>query len=212
MKPIFCGLFVWAFFQHSTLKAHPVGYGNSLSLISYNSQYKNRYIIHYSPTYWWSYGIENSIDSDKKIILPRLGFLAKRWNSADTQANIYFFAGLGTIEWDLGRGRDRGLYHVGTQWDWESRRYFVMARYSRYEGDDLLEENYTGRLGFAPYLAKYDELNTWFMLQASEESRSSNQRFSILPLIRMFYKNILWEVGSDTRQNWHFNFSIRQFI
>ena len=204
-------LLIFVFFPQY-IKAHPVGYAGSLSLMSYNNHHKGRHIVHYSPTYWWSYGIETTTSADKKIILPRLGLLAKRWNNIDDQANLYFFGGQGYIDWGKNQDRKRGLYHIGTQLDWETRRYFAMVKYSRYDGSSLLEEDYTARLGFAPYLAEYKELNTWFMLQASEKPHLANQRFSLMPLIRMFYKNILWELGSDHRQNWHFNFSIRQFI
>ncbi len=211
MKKSTLVLLIFCFFQQYT-KAHPVGYAGSLSLISYNNHHKGRHIIHYSPAYWWSYGVETITSADKKVILPRLGLLAKRWNSIDNQANLYFFGGRGYIDWKQAQGREKTMHHMGTQLDWESRKYFTMIKYSRYEDSVLVEENYTARLGFAPYLAEYDELNTWFMLQASEQHRLTEQRFSLMPLIRMFYKNILWELGSDNRQNWHFNFSIRQFI
>ncbi len=194
------------------LQAHPVSYGRSLSLTSHNNKNRSHNTIHYSPTYWWSYGVEVHSDRETKIFLPRVGFLVKRWNGDDYQANIYAFGGYGYIDWDQSQGKKSDVYRVGTQLDWETRKIFTLAKYARYEGTDFLKENYMVRLGFAPYLAKYNELNTWLMLQLSHQPHSQMSQTSVTPLIRMFYKNVLWEFGASTSGNWLVNFTIRQFI
>ena len=70
---------------------------------------------------------------------------------------------------------------------------------------------YSLRVGHAPYLAEYDELNIWLMLQYMNHPRGLNRHMTT-PIVRMFYKNVLWELGVSTDGTFIINFAIRQFI
>jgi hypothetical protein len=65
------------------------------------------------------------------------------------------------------------------------------------------------RIGIAPYLANYNDLNTWIMFQVDHHP-SKHDHFVATPLIRFFYKTYLLEVGYSSDQhvmvNWTMQF------
>lgn len=198
-----------AIFANSIL-AHPTSYSGSLSLMSMNTGHKRMNTIHYSPTYWSSIGVTAISNDTADIYYPRVGLLAKRWNGDNYQANIYLTGGYGKLNYkDLKRNED--VYNASIQGDWENRKYFIMGKYNRLEGDQYLDDMYTLKVGYAPYLAEYNELNIWFMLQQMNHPRDANKHMTI-PMVRMFYKNVLWELGASTDGSFLINFAIREFI
>ena len=82
--------------------------------------------------------------------------------------------------------------------DWESREHYVMARAKKfvYEGNDRY--SYLARYGFAPFIAGMDQLQTWMILQAMYVEEQSKEVI-LTPMIRFFYKIVLWEIGHSTR-------------
>ena len=92
--------------------------------------------------------------------------------------------------------------------DWESRRYYVSGKYqvirlSRNEPIDYARF----RVGIAPYLADYKELQSWFMVQV-ERQPEYFQTIQVTPMVRCFYRNVLWELGASTTGNWMLNFMV----
>ena len=200
-----------SFLLHTTF-AHPVSYGKSLSLISKSGKDKRENVIHYSPTFRYSLGAKQLSKDRAEATILRAGLLLKRWNTPHSQANIYSTFGVGKLKSKSSLLSDQGLYSGHIHADWESRRYFVMGMYERYEGsDNFLDDEYTFKLGFAPYLAEYDELNIWLMFKQTYMPRDKD-RFRSTPLLRMYYKNVLWELGAPTDDGVMFNFSVRLFI
>jgi len=195
----------------SSLWAHPTSYEGSLSLISMNNEKKRTNTIHYSPTYWSSFGVTSMHNDEADFYFPRAGFLLKRWNQKDSQGNIYAFGGYGKAKWKTELGQKDTVMNFGTQADWEDRQYFIMGKYSRTENSEYLDDMYMARIGFAPYVASYKELNAWLMLQFMYHPRDEDKSI-VTPLVRMFYKNVLWEFGASTKGAWMLNFSIRQFL
>ena len=63
-------------------------------------------------------------------------------------------------------------------------------------------------MGLAPYLANFDELNSWILLRVRANDTDFRDPVTIV-MIRFFYKNFLWEVGQDFNGNSHLNFMIR---
>jgi hypothetical protein len=62
---------------------------------------------------------------------------------------------------------------------------------TEFETQRLPLHNTKLRLGFAPYLAEFDELSFWLIL----EDRKSTEQSSVFPILRFYYRNALWEVG-----------------
>lgn len=185
--------------------AHPVAYEGAYSYMGFFGPKSNENTLVYSPRYWLGTGIKHVRAQDKKWTNAHLGFLLKRWNELDSQGNVYLFTGPGIYEY---QGHQSYFTRMGAQADWESRRFYTMARYSRAQWNDGDFEDYQTRLGFAPYLANYEELNSWGILQF-QYTPDLNKKVTITPTLRMFYKNVLWEVGSSLDGNWMFNFMIR---
>ncbi len=124
-----------------------------------------------------------------------MNFLVKRWLAHDSQGNLYVGARGGYFKDDI----DEGLTgHGFLMADWESREHYVMTRAKSYYFDNKERYSYLARYGFAPFIAGMDELQTWLIIQGLYFKQQSREVI-ITPMIRFFYKNVLWEVGYSTR-------------
>ena len=193
------------------VNAHPVSYGGALSLMSMNNQKMRSNTIHYTINRWSSLGVTSLTKEEGHFYFPRVGLLLHRWNGDDYQANVYLKGGYGEMNWKDSTRKNSGMYNGLFQVDWETRKYFVEAKYNRNESSGYIDDSYTFRVGYAPYVAKYDELNIWFMLKQMQHPRDEDENMTT-PMLRMFYKNVLWEVGASTDGSWMINFAIREFL
>lgn len=136
------------------------------------------------------------------IGLARLNILAKRWLGRGSQGNLYLLTGAGVanglhqkIENQL-----RGTWMVGFQADYETQRIYT-ALVGRALGDQspsLQSLSYHSfyRLGFAPYVARSNELQAWLVGQFTQHSaRKGLPSFTLL--MRVFHRSALWEIGAD---------------
>ena len=115
--------------------------------------------------------------------------LLKRWNEPDTQANVYIMTGLGFQKQKL-------ISYLGAETDWESREYYISGA-AEYYWAQKPSTKVIFRIGMAPYKAEYDELNTWFILQAIQLNSGNDQSRYSLPTLRLFKDNALIELGSN---------------
>ena len=68
------------------------------------------------------------------------------------------------------------------------------------------DDNHTKlRLGFAPFLADYSDLNVWFVTQFTKHNDETTETTQYM---RFYMKNVLWEVGADFNGGFSFNFMI----
>jgi hypothetical protein len=140
------------------------------------------------------------------LVMAQSSFLLKRWNAPASQANIYLtLSGGNRIFTEGPEDRTLKVGMMELQADWEDRRYYTMAE-SRVIGTDTQKSIYESkaRLGFAPYLAEYKELNTWIILEASERW-NDNKAPSVTPFLRLFYNNFLTEIGYSLDGKMKFN-------
>ena len=121
--------------------------------------------------------------------LAQANFLLKRWNEEDSQANIYLLGGLGVQDHSVET-------YVGVETDWENRRIYLSALAETFGGNSSMTK-WTLRSGFAPYLADYNDLNTWFILQTSHISSAQENDTWVIPMVRFFKDNLLVELGSN---------------
>ena len=124
-----------------------------------------------------------------------INYLFKRWLNLHSQANIYGGLHGGYFKDD---NTDGEVGHTFLMGDWESREHYVMFKTDAYFYDNREQFSYIGRYGFAPFIAGMDELQTWMIVQALYYEEQSKEVI-ITPMIRFFYKNVLWEVGYSTR-------------
>ena len=254
MKALFILIFFSAFFA----KAHPVIYKDGFVYWGEFSNQKNTQILSY--TFHPRFAFQFSSDfkknksfkkADKKFnkntaYLLGLNVLAKRWLLGDSQGNIYTSL-QGGISTDGLRGPDKSEKKIqiadrlNFQWnlmaDWESRKVYTagMIALKGVSGvPKTLWGDFSYRIGFAPYVAGMDTLQTWFvvMFQAStlgtieksmknslleaQKQRKFGYRktlnlgnstlgfnWTVTPLLRFFYKNVLWEIGSSLKSDFY---------
>lgn len=150
---------------------------------------------------------EIGMDHEYTAVGPQLNALVKRWNAADGQGNIFWMGGTGAA---VRSGSDRFAAWTSVLADYETRRVFgsYEARVMYVQG---LEKSFwqRARVGVAPYLANYDDLNTWFMIQVDHHPEKRHAT-TVTPLVRLFYKTVLIEAGISTRGTPMFNL-VKQF-
>ena len=148
-------------------------------------------------------------ENGKEILMltPEINTLLKRWNLPDAQGNIFNMSGAGLARY---RGRNQPCLWTAFLFDYESRRWFFSYE-PRFVWDGDIEKSVwqRARVGIAPYLANYNQLYTWLMLQVDHHP-AKHDHFVATPLLRFFYKTYLFEIGYGSNQhimvNWQIQF------
>lgn len=191
-------------------EAHPVSYKDAIGIMSYNSQTMNEILLTYSLTSKFAIATSYLRDSQSEFYIPRANFLVQRWNNDDSQANLYLSAGAGLEKFNLKTYPVRLGEIIA---DWESRKYYTYFEHLYLNRDNdqnllLNFKNYNNtkaRVGFAPFLADYNDLNVWLILQTQKQN---GQDLQTTQFLRFFIKNVLWEVGAGFDGSVAFNFMI----
>ncbi len=197
-------------FSSQGLFAHPVSYKDALGIMSYNNSKMNEILLTYSLTPMFAVATTYLRDSQSEFYIPRANFLLKRWNNDDSQANIYLSTGAGYEKFN---SNNYGARLGEVIADWESRKYYTYFEHLYLcrdnDQNNLIpnkDYNHTkARIGFAPFLADYSELNVWLILQTEKHNNESVQTTQFL---RFFMKNVLWEIGAGFDGSMAFNFMI----
>jgi hypothetical protein len=192
-------------------QAHPVSFKKGFGVMSYNSSEMNEVLLTYSFTHRIAAATTFLNDGDSEFLIPRANFLLKRWNNDDSQGNIYLSAGSGIETYDnKGSSAHLGEFIA----DWESRKYYTYFEQLYIKRDNhnnplIPEQDYNRsklRLGFAPFLADYSDLNVWFITQF--DRGVDKEKIDATQFLRFYIKNVLWEVGAGFNGNFAFNFMI----
>lgn len=191
--------------------AHPTSYKGAVGLMSYNTPQMNEILLTYSLSHNFAIAATYLRDSKSEFYIPRVNFLAKRWNNEDSQGNIYLSAGAGQEKFE---SKIYGVRLAELIMDWESRKYYVYFEhlYLNRNNDNnvsLPEKAYNHlkfRVGTAPFLADYEDLNVWLILQA--EKHLNQEQIEMTQFLRFYVKNTLWEVGAGFNGSWAFNYMI----
>ncbi len=208
-------LFLIVFFLGAqNLQAHPTSYENGYSLMTELHPEVQEISMIYSPKYWLGAGVVTMRMPDRfELVTSQLGWLVNRWNLPEAQGNLYLLGGIGhgKLEPRPAQNQLDGLiYRYGVQTDFETRRIYTFVRYIEHrfiDNNQVLNNQLSAAVGFAPYLGDYDGLNSWviFKIVSYNEFRG----FMYIPMLRFFYKNFLWEVGQDFKGNSQLNFMVR---
>ena len=187
--------------------AHPVIYKNGWALSSSNMpDYSNNYIM-YSFSNRFAVGVDHwrftKDDQNNEIGLLKLNHLLWRHNGEDSQANIYLHGGFGIEDQEWDQKQTRGNYLLGVEGDWETRILYTSFKYYQFKDTSVTQ----GRIGFSPAIADFNSLQTWFMVQGMVID-GLDETVMITPMLRFFYQNVLWEVGSSTRGDWMLNLMV----
>jgi len=147
-------------------EAKPLSYVGGTMVMQENDETGHTISLDYTfiPTNAFGFYIKQEENGkDILMITPEFNTLLKRWNLPDGQGNIFNMSGAG-----LARYRDNNQPCLWTAFlaDYESRRWFFSYE-PRFVWDGDIEKSawQRARIGIAPYLANYNDLNTWIMFQ-----------------------------------------------
>ena len=197
-------------FSGSIAVAHPVSFKDGIGLMSYNTSKMNELLLTYSFNYDFAVATTYIHEKKSEFYVPRLDFLLKRWNNDDSQANLYLSVGSGVEKYNLVSTNVKLAEFIA---DWEDRSYYTYVEqlYMLRDNDQNplwveRDDNHSKlRLGFAPFLADYNDLNVWFITQFTKHN---TEDIETTQFMRFFIKNALWEVGADFNGGFAFNFMI----
>ena len=200
------------FFLTSYASAHPVIYkgGTVFSTSNMPGLSENYLMYSFKPNWssgasYWRFSNDNK---NTELGLAKLNHLLKRWNGTDYQANIYLHGGFGVMDSEIQKNGTEETYMAGVDADWETRTLYASLKHYEFHSPDLSSILMTqGRVGFSPKLSDFNELQTWVMLQGMY-TPVVDRTLMITPLLRFFYHNVLWEMGSSFRGEWMFNFMV----
>lgn len=187
-------------------KAHPVIFKGGLVVDSEQSQAMTDFKTHYTFHPKWATGVHYLKEGLNEFSFARLNHRLLRVNNLESQANVYLGFGLGTERENLKYTRAQ-LYEIDA--DWENRDFYFSTMFRQIQRDqhpDLAgRPNLTHqrlRLGLAPYRGDLETLNTWFILQFDQHNTNN---WETTPLMRTYYKNILWELGASLNGSYQIN-------
>ena len=192
--------------------AHPVIYKDGIVVSSSNMQSYSDNQLMYSWSNRWASGLNywrfTKDDANTEMIFAKTNYLLHRYNGETSQANIYLHGGLGLADSEIEHKATNEAYMAGVEADWETRTLYSSIKYYYFTSPQVTDISMTqARIGISPYEAGFDQLQTWFMVQAMYMPITSRE-VMITPLVRFFYKNVLWEVGSSSRGEWLLNFMV----
>ena len=195
-----------------SLFAHPVIYKDGIVVSSSNmSSYSDNQLM-YSWGNKWASGLNSwrfsKQDKNTEFVFAKLNRLLYRNNGESSQGNIYLHGGVGMVDSEIERQQTNEAYMAGIEADWETRTLYTSLKYYYFTSPKVTDISMSqARIGFSPNEAPFDQLQTWFMLQAMYMP-DVEKALILTPLLRFFYKNVLWEMGSSTKGEWMINLMV----
>jgi DNA-binding transcriptional MerR regulator len=203
-------LFLAVALAAATAQAKPLSYVGGTMVMQENDETGHMLSVDYTFDPHYAIGLYAKRESGGREFTtagPQFNTLIKRWNLPDGQGNIFNMTGAGVSDY---RGGARFSAWTGFLADYETRRVFLSWE-PRLMYADGIEKSFweRARVGVAPYLGNYEDLNTWLMVQVDHHPMKDHA-FAVTPLVRFFYKTELVEAGysSDNRLmlNWQLQF------
>lgn len=192
-----------------TAQAKPISYVGGTMVMQENDETGHTVALDYTVTPKLAVGLyakKEAGGDDFYTVGPQVNTLIKRWNLPDGQGNIFNMTGAG-ITHD-GSDNEASVW-TGFLADYETRRIFISyePRFM-YAGDIDKSFWQRARVGVAPYLANYDDLNTWLMVQVDHHP-TKDDNVVVTPLVRFFYKTTLIEAGYSSNDHLMFNWQLQ---
>ena len=192
--------FIWLWILTTTITwAHPVIYQDGWVLSTMSMPDMTDANVAYSFTPRWAAGVnywrlQDHKGNEQEFELAKINHLLWRHNGEASQANIYLHSGIGRSE---AEGTENRLGWLGgIEADWETRKYFLSGKYLHLGTSTEDSGIWVGRVGLSPILADFKDLQSWVMLQAWHDPVTARET-KLTPLVRFFYHNVLWEMGSS---------------
>lgn len=183
----------------SAASAHPVAYDGARQWMSgvsgdaFNLEFYQSYTAR---TAWGLHAMAFDREENDGFIAIQHNWLLKRWNLPAAQANLYAGLGAGAAKRE---GAPADIAGVGFfRADYETRRVYTAFETKGMASEAFQRGIVSAEAGFAPYLAEFDELNTWIILQA-KQTTGMDDEFNLIPKLRFFKNNIFVELGATHR-------------
>lgn len=210
MSSLLFPLFALVLIFSQKVDAHPVAFADSIGIMGEHSPMITHNQINYSARHWLAFGVHHLRRPelpDRSATIATTNLLLKRWNAPAFQANIYAILGGGYSQLNFQEG---GRIFSALQFDVEDRRWYFMAKHSSlFDGktEDLRMTNVRG--GFAPYLAPFEGLHTWLIVDwMNMDFANGFSMQDTTPMLRFFYQNVLFEIGQSFNGYTRFNYII----
>ena len=174
----------------SSLSAHPVIFKNGkVFWITQNPSFNDiRFGVSKSNSWLIGGRLLEDRKSNETFALVNNNYLAKRWNSRNSQANLYLLSSVG-----LNTRNSKSMGTIGIHGDWEDRRFMVMQMIEHYSHNSALVSN--TRLAYSPYTVDYTKTSTWLIAHYKIEYNNDQYSYMFFPVIRLFKRNYLFEIG-----------------
>ena len=174
----------------SSLSAHPVIFKNGkVFWITQNPSFNDiRFGVSKSNSWLIGGRLLEDRKSNETFALVNNNYLAKRWNSRNSQANLYLLSSVG-----LNTRNSKSMGTIGIHGDWEDRRFMVMQMIEHFSHNSALVSN--TRLAYSPYAVDYSKTSTWLIAHYRIEYNNDQYSYMFFPVIRLFKRNYLFEIG-----------------
>ena len=152
--------------------------------------------IFYAPQFNYSVGGGHvEFDSDitpetVRVTYARLNYLLHRWNLESAQANVFVWGGAGGATGNTFSGTQFTV-NEGGQADYETRRLYASIKTDLQKASAFSIRVDTLQLGIAPYEHDYNQVATWFVVQARTYTGGISNGTEIAALVR-FFKGGAW--------------------
>jgi len=176
----------------SSISAHPVIFKNGKVFWVSQTPSFNDIRFGVSQTSNWLIGgrVLEDRKSNETFALINNNYLAKRWNSRNSQANIYLLSSVG-----VNTRNSKSMGTFGVHGDWENRQLMVMQMLEYYSHTSSWVSS--SRFAYSPYTVDYSKMSTWLIAQYRIEYNNDQFSYMFIPVVRFFKGNYLLEIGSN---------------
>jgi hypothetical protein len=191
-------------------EARPVSFVDGWSIMNENRANQSELMTAYTFDRNFALGLHISTfqrdDTRDTFYSPVVSYLALRLNEDRRQTNIYFTAGAGRL-CPLGDPDESiGANLFAFDLDSETRTMYGAIRHeiTKAKGGPIFMYS-RARLGFSPYTANVGGLHTWVLIQVDYDKWKGQTEMT--PMLRFFFQNMLWEMGSSMKGHFQFNWA-----
>ena len=179
----------------------PIAFANGTTvMIEYGAGTMQEAQIFYAPQYDYSVGgghveFDSDITTESvRITYARLNYLLHRWNLESAQANVFVWGGAGAATGNAFSGTEFAV-NAGGQADYETRRIYASLKTDLQKANAFSIRVDTLQLGIAPYEHDYNQIATWFVVQARQYTDDIHHGTEVAALLRLFKGGAWIEAG-----------------
>jgi hypothetical protein len=181
--------------------AKPIAFAEGTTvMLEYGAGTMTEAQIFYAPQYDYSVGgghveFDSATDSETvRVTYARLNYLLHRWNLESAQANVFVWGGVGGATGNTFNGTEFTV-NAGGQADYETRRVYASLKTDLQKASAFSIRVDTLQLGIAPYKHDYNQIATWFVVQARTYTGGIENGVEWAALLRLFKGGAWIEAG-----------------